>query len=189
MGVSPRGGGAARMFHSSGMPRDFFHGPLRYGPMKKRRPHRPKGASGAGKAPASPATAETASTRKGWGAAPILAVGLLVLGAAVFFVAAFEDTTVESELQPASDLSTAAHNLGNQAAKPFPFYDSVEEARPFPVTLPPNTYENETLQTTYAIAKEIPEVLVQLPCLCGCHGASEDHGSLLDCYVDNHAAT
>ncbi len=127
--------------------------------------------------------------QKGWGAAPILAIGLLVAGAAVFFVATFEDSTVESSLQPASDLSASAYNLGNQAAKPFPYYDSVEEARPFPVTLPPNTYTNETLQTTYQIAKEIPEVLVQLPCLCGCHGASEDHGSLLDCYVDNHAAT
>lgn len=157
--------------------------------MKKRRQNRPHASSGAGKPPASPAPAAAASTRKGWGAAPILAVGLLVLGAAVFFIAAFEDTTVENSLQPASDLSASAYDLGNQASKPFPYYDSVEEARPFPVTLPPNTYQNETLQTTYAIAKEIPEVLVQLPCLCGCHGASEDHGSLLDCYVDDHAAT
>ena len=153
--------------------------------MKKRRTP----PSRVGKTAAPATTPKPAATRKGWGAAPILAVGLLVAGAAVFFVATFEDTTVESGLQPASDLSAAAYDLGTQAAKPFPYYDSVEEARPFPVTLPPNTYENETLQTTYAIAKEIPEVLVQLPCLCGCHGASEDHGSLLDCYVDNHAAT
>lgn len=157
--------------------------------MKKRRTPPPRRTSAARKTSAAPVAAPSSPTRKGWGAAPILAIGLLVVGAAVFFVAAFEDTTVESGLQPASDLSAAAYDLGNQAAKPFPYYDSVEEARPFPVTLPPNTYENETLQTTYAIAKEIPEVLVQLPCLCGCHGASEDHGSLLDCYVDNHAAT
>ena len=157
--------------------------------MKKRRTPRSRGTSPTRKAPPSTRASEPPPTRGKWGAAPILAIGLLVLGAAVFFVAAFEDTTVESGLQPASDLSADAYNLGNQAAKPFPYYDSVEEARPFPVTLPPNTYENETLQTTYAIAKEIPEVLVQLPCLCGCHGASEDHGSLLDCYVDNHAAT
>jgi hypothetical protein len=157
--------------------------------MKKRRPNRPLGTAGAGKPPASPAAAASGTERKGWGAGPVLAIGLLVLGAAVFFVATFEDSTVENSLQPASDLSASAYDLGNQAAKPFPYYDSVEEARPFPVTLPPSTYSNETLQTTYAIAKEIPEVLVQLPCLCGCHGASEDHGSLLDCYVDNHAAT
>ena len=157
--------------------------------MKKRRPHSPQGPSGTGKAAARPPVTGPATAKKGSGAAPYLAIGLLAVGAAVFFVAAFEDTTVESELQPASDLSAAAYDLGGQVAKPFPYYDSVEEARPFPVTLPPNTYTNETLQTTYAIAKEIPEVLVQLPCLCGCHGASENHGSLLDCYVDNHAAT
>ena len=158
--------------------------------MKKRRPHSPQGISGTGKAAAAPPATGPASAKKGWGAAPYLAIGLLAVGAAVFFIAAFEDTTVERELQPASDLAASAYNLGNQAAaKPFPYYDSVEEARPLPVTLPPSTYSNETLQTTYAIAKEIPEVLVQLPCLCGCHGASEDHGSLLDCYVDNHAAT
>ena len=157
--------------------------------MKKRRSPRSRGTSATVKTSPSLPAGDPPPTRGTWGAAPILAIGLLVVGAAVFFVAAFEDTTVESGLQPASDLSADAHGLGNQVAKPFPYYDSVEEARPFPVTLPPATYENETLQTTYAIAKEIPEVLVQLPCLCGCHGASEDHGSLLDCYVDNHAAT
>ena len=158
--------------------------------MKKRPTSPPRGASAAAKSSISRPTAEPSSTRKGWGAAPILAIGLLVAGAAVFFVATYEDATVEGGFQPASDLSPAASGIGSQAAaKPFPYYDSVEEARPFPVTLPPNTYTNETLQKTYQIAKDIPEVLVQLPCLCGCHGASEDHGSLLDCYVDDHAAT
>ena len=153
--------------------------------MKKRRTprhHRPAATPSEGAGGPSP-------DRKGWGAAPILAIGVLVAGAAVFFITALGDSTVDSELRVTSDLSAEALNLDGQVAKPFPYYDSVEEARPFPVTLPPNTYENETLQTTYQIAKEIPEVLVQLPCLCGCHGASEDHGSLLDCYVDNHAAT
>lgn len=110
-----------------------------------------------------------------------------MLGAAVFFVAAFEDSTVETERDPApqQDLSPESR----WAAKPFPYHDSPDEARPFPVTLSPSTYTNETLQTAYSLAKEIPEVLVQLPCLCGCHAQAEDHGSLLDCYVDDHAAT
>ena len=127
------------------------------------------------------------SPKKGWAAAPFLALGLLVLGAAVFFVAAFEDSTVTTvrDPAPAQDLSPESRS----AAKRFPYHDSAEEARPFPVTLPPNTYTNETLRDTYAIAKEIPEVLAQLPCLCGCHAQAEDHGSLLDCYVDHHAAT
>ena len=120
--------------------------------------------------------------QKGWGAAPILALGLLVVGGGVFLFAALGDDTTRAAT-PAQVAAAPAD------AKPFPYYDSAEEAQPFPVTMPPSTYTNETLQTVYAIAKEIPEVLVQLPCLCGCHGVQEDHGSLLDCYVDNHAAT
>ena len=155
--------------------------------MKKRRPHRSPGTSVTGKAAAPQPAAEPA---KGWGAAPFLALGLLAVGAAVFFIATFADSTVESALGPDSGQELrAANDLLHQPAKALPYFDSVEEARPFPVTLPPNTYTNETLQKTYALAKEIPEVLVQLPCLCGCHAGSEDHGSLLDCYVDNHAAT
>ena len=157
--------------------------------MKKRRPNSKPRHSGTAASPAAPPAAGNSPSKK-WGAGPFLAVGLLVLGAAVFFVAVFEDTTTEQGLQAAADLDPSAYDLGGRAAaKPFPYFDSVEEARPFPVTLPPNTYSNDTLQTTYQIAKEIPEVLVQLPCLCGCHAASENHGSLLDCYVDNHAAT
>ena len=157
--------------------------------MKKRRPHHLPGTSTAGKATA-PQPAAGPAKGKGWSAAPFLAIGLLVAGAAVFFIATFGDSTVESALGPDSGQELrAANDLLHQPAKAIPYFDSVEEARPLPVTLPPNTYTNETLQTTYAIAKELPEVLVQLPCLCGCHAASEDHGSLLDCYVDNHAAT
>lgn len=106
-----------------------------------------------------------------------------MVGAGVFLFAAVGDDTTTTAAGP--EAAAAPH----ADAKPFPYYDSADEARPFPVTMPPSNYTNETLQTAYAIAKEIPEILVQLPCLCGCHGVQEDHGSLLDCYVDNHAAT
>ncbi len=143
--------------------------------MTKRRNRSPKGTP---RRPAeTPAATERAKSRLG--PVPIVAVGLFLVGAAVFFVTAFEDSTVE----------TAASVTGQAAAKPAPYHDSAEAGRPFPVTLPPENFTNETLRTAYGIAREIPEVLVQLPCLCGCDGQSEDHGSLLDCFVDNHAAT
>ncbi len=159
--------------------------------MKKRRSHstsRPPGPP-SGLPPARPA--ESSARKQGFRFAPFLAVAFLVGGAAVFLVAVVGDDTTDTagreELSrdPAQDLAPDAHS----GAKSFPYHDSPEEARPFPVTLPPNTYTHEALRTTYALAKEIPEVLVQLPCLCGCHSQAEDHGSLLDCYVDNHAAT
>lgn len=132
--------------------------------------------------PASPSGLDRGG-RLGW--LPFVAIGVLAVGAVVFFMAVSGDNTVES----AASAAVAAAQSPSAPAKPFPYYDSAEEARPFPVTLPPSTYSNETLQKAYQIAKEIPEILVQLPCLCGCHGVQTDHGSLLDCYVDDHAAT
>lgn len=41
---------------------------------------------------------------------------------------------------------------------------------------------------SYRLAREIPQVLAQLPCYCGCQ-ASFAHANLLDCYVDDHAAS
>ena len=159
--------------------------PKRRTPASARRSRR-HAASKPSTAPVPPepqgSTALQRGGRLGW--LPLLAVGVLAVGAAVFFFAVSQDTTVESA---ASAAVAAAQPSAPQ--KPFPYYDSAEEARPFPVTLPPSTYTHETLQKAYAIAKAIPEVLVQLPCLCGCHGVQTDHGSLLDCYVDDHAAT
>lgn len=131
---------------------------------------------------------------KGGGAVLLVVAGLLAVGGAVFFVSAFGDDTTETAAAirydtPDRAATAAAQDLAPEVGKPFPYFDSPEEARPFPVTLPPTSYTNETLQHAYTLAKEMPEVLVQLPCLCGCHSVSEDHGSLLDCYVDDHAAT
>jgi hypothetical protein len=53
-----------------------------------------------------------------------------------------------------------------------------------PKTLDPNLIQGED-QMGYRIAKEIPEILAQLPCFCGCEAAG--HESLLDCFVDEHA--
>lgn len=162
----------------------------------------PKNRSRSPRAPAAPkqtapAPARPAGTggRKGGGGGVLLVVAaLLAAGGAVFFISAFGDDTTETASTirydtPARAETAAAQEMAQQVGKPFPYFDSPEEARPFPVTLPPTSYTNETLQHAYALAKEIPEVLVQLPCLCGCHSVAEDHGSLLDCYVDDHAAT
>ncbi len=155
--------------------------------MSKRRPsvssNKTRRADPATRTDAAPEPTPDRGGRSGW--LPYLAVGVLVIGAVVFLFAVLEDTTVESSASAA----VAAAQTQPASAKPFPYYDTVEEARPFPVTLPASTYQNETLQKAYQIAKDIPEILVQVPCLCGCHGVQTDHGSLLDCYVDDHAAT
>jgi len=52
-----------------------------------------------------------------------------------------------------------------------------------PETLDPNLIQGEDREG-YQVAKEIPEILVQLPCFCGCEAVG--HENLLDCFVDEH---
>ena len=53
-----------------------------------------------------------------------------------------------------------------------------------PKTLDPNLIKGED-RKGYQVAKEIPEILAQLPCFCGCEAVG--HENLLDCFVDEHA--
>lgn len=52
-----------------------------------------------------------------------------------------------------------------------------------PETLDPNLIKGED-RKGYQIAKEIPEILAQLPCFCGCEAVG--HENLLDCFVQDH---
>jgi hypothetical protein len=52
-----------------------------------------------------------------------------------------------------------------------------------PKTLDPNPIKGED-RKGYQVAKEIPEILAQLPCFCGCEAVG--HENLLDCFVDEH---
>jgi len=52
-----------------------------------------------------------------------------------------------------------------------------------PKTLDPDLIQGQD-RMGYQIAKEIPEILAQLPCFCGCEAFG--HENLLDCFVDEH---
>jgi hypothetical protein len=52
-----------------------------------------------------------------------------------------------------------------------------------PKTLDPKLFKGEDREG-YQVAKEIPEILAQLPCFCGCEAVG--HENLLDCFVDEH---
>jgi hypothetical protein len=54
-------------------------------------------------------------------------------------------------------------------------------------TLPPDMFTGQTREA-YQAAKDIPEVLEQVPCYCGCMKNS-GHQHNLHCFVDNHGAT
>ena len=121
------------------------------------------------------------------------ALGVLVLGGAFFLYASLAEGPPTA---PASTSNASDHGH-DHAASPkdpgqkhkFRYFEDPAEAHPLPVTLPPSGFINKGIANTYRIAKEIPEVLAQQPCLCGCDNTSDDHRSLLDCYIDDHAST
>jgi hypothetical protein len=54
------------------------------------------------------------------------------------------------------------------------------------MTLDPNQFDGKIRQA-YQVAREHPDVLVQLHCYCGCE-QHEGHRNLLDCFRTTHAA-
>ena len=133
---------------------------------------------------------QTQTAPGGGSAARWIASGLLVLGTGVFLFALNSET-------PPAPAASHGNSSAAAAARPEPvpgqsgqyrYFENPEDAHPLPVTLPPSQFPNAEIANTYAIAKEIPEVLSQQPCLCGCDNTSDDHSSLLDCYIDEHAS-
>ena len=54
-----------------------------------------------------------------------------------------------------------------------------------PRTLDPKLFKGKA-QQAYQIAREIPEILAQIPCFCECEAYG--HENLLDCFIDDHGA-
>ena len=62
---------------------------------------------------------------------------------------------------------------------------SIDPKTGLPKTLDPDLFRGKAGQA-YQIAKEIPEVLAQMPCFCECEAYG--HENLLDCFIDRHGA-
>ena len=62
---------------------------------------------------------------------------------------------------------------------------SVDPKTGLPKTLDPGLFRGKA-NKAYQIAKEIPEVLAQVPCFCECDVYG--HENLLDCFIDSHGA-
>lgn len=122
-----------------------------------------------------------------------VAIGVLILGTGFFLYASLSEgpeatgSSRGSAIDDGHDHTARAKDPGQK--EKFRYFEDPAEAYPLPVTLPPSQFVNKGISNTYRIAKEIPEVLAQQPCLCGCDNTSDDHRSLLDCYIDDHAST
>jgi hypothetical protein len=56
--------------------------------------------------------------------------------------------------------------------------------KPNVTTMSPDQFSGR-IRSSYEAAKEVPEVLAQLPCYCGCM-MNSGHKNNLDCFRDNH---
>ena len=61
--------------------------------------------------------------------------------------------------------------------------DSSGGGAPLVATLNPASFDGRAREA-YQVAKDIPEVLAELPCFCGC--ANQGHRSNLYCFKDSH---
>jgi len=68
-----------------------------------------------------------------------------------------------------------------------PAYHAQPPEGALPDTLDPKQFPDAETQNIYALAAKEKSVLYQLPCYCRCD-KEVGHKSLLDCYVDTHAA-
>ena len=79
----------------------------------------------------------------------------------------------------------------NAPSKPapadIPAYHAARPHDPLPETLDPKQFPDAETQNIYALAAKEKTVLYQQPCYCRCD-KEVGHKSLLDCYVDTHAA-
>jgi Protein of unknown function with PCYCGC motif len=109
-------------------------------------------------------------TQKVFGGIILVAVGL---GLVLVPQQAASNSTGTPSQEPNAELVPAFHN-------------SVPAGQ-LPATMSPSLFTDPIAQNAYSVAARIKKILYQEPCYCHCD-RSQDHGSLLDCYVSKHAA-
>lgn len=82
--------------------------------------------------------------------------------------------------------SSVAEKHTEQTHSRVPAYQTVAETRTLGPTLEPSRFIGKTREA-YKVAREIPEILAQLPCYCHCDRGF-GHKSLHSCFEDDHAS-
>jgi hypothetical protein len=83
-------------------------------------------------------------------------------------------------------LSAIAWVSLRDTVEPQPSEQSVENTKAAGV-LSPALFTDEKARAAYQTAKDIPEVLEQLPCFCGCM-MDRGHKNNLFCFMDQHGS-
>lgn len=119
----------------------------------------------------------------------LIVIGVLAIGAGVILMRSSSTprpTAEESRAVSAVSPSQETHSAATHSHASVPAYQSGAELGKLQPTLPAAVFYGKAREA-YAVAKEIPETLAQLPCYCHCD-RSFGHKSLHTCFVDDHAA-
>ena len=79
-----------------------------------------------------------------------------------------------------------SHGHSHDAERVPAFQTDAASLKTLPATLAPEMFTGKQRQA-YAVVKEIPQTIAQLPCYCYCDEGF-GHKSLYSCFVDDHAA-
>ena len=114
-------------------------------------------------------------------------LALIVLGSLAFAYVGLNreepsGTDQKSEEVTQTDIASSDPLLRNRMVLPA----TPRNVRPR--SLNPRSFSDPEVVRAYQVARDIPEVLEQMPCYCGCFGSS-GHRNNLDCFTDNHGAT
>jgi hypothetical protein len=115
---------------------------------------------------------------------PIITVGIAFFAGLSSGAAQAQSATPQN----ASSARVPAVNASPKSAQAdLPAYHASRPHDPLPETLDPKQFADPETQNIYALAAKEKAVLYQQPCYCRCD-KEVGHKSLLDCYVDTHAA-
>ena len=89
--------------------------------------------------------------------------------------------------QPAKTKPAPSYQQPTPKLLPVPAYQSGASLMNLPPTLAPEMFTNASVRAAYAVAREIPQTLAELPCYCHCD-KSIGHKSLHSCFTDDHGA-
>jgi uncharacterized protein with PCYCGC motif len=103
----------------------------------------------------------------------------LILGGAAIMIAIVWITLRSSSTDPASSTASTGTSIADK-------FEGNKGHATLISTLDPAQFTGKA-RAAYQAAKEIPEVLVELPCFCGCMDSKElGHKNNLYCFADTH---
>ena len=112
-------------------------------------------------------------------------IGIITLLVGFWGVSEFYSGYQKNELAKISEQSGIYRGVsGKHLAK---FDQSIYRFRETNKVLDPMRYKMQKQMLSYGVAGQIPQVLDQIYCFCGC-SHSIGHKSLLSCFTDDHAA-